>query len=66
MSEDALAEQQLLLAKVLIKVDILEELPQDEVEYVATRSAVVRLGKKESFDLGVDSRSRTHAVSSYW
>ena len=42
---------------LLAGVDILEGLPQGEVEYVAKHSATVRLGKKESFDPGKDSRS---------
>jgi CRP-like cAMP-binding protein len=43
-------EQQQLLAEV----DILEDLPQAEVEYVATRCPIVRLRKKESLTLGED------------
>ena len=43
--------------RLLAKVDILEGLPLGEVEYVATHSAVVRLGKKESFTVGEDLRS---------
>ena len=54
MIEDApLAEEHRLLARV----DILEGLPQGEVEYVATHSATIRLGKKGSFAPGEDSRS---------
>ena len=54
MIEDApLAEEHCLLARV----GILEELPQTEVSYVATHSATVHLGKKESFALGEDSPS---------
>jgi CRP/FNR family cyclic AMP-dependent transcriptional regulator len=49
MIEDA-SEDQLLLAGV----DILWGLPQSEVEYVATRSPIVHLGKKESLTLGED------------
>jgi CRP/FNR family cyclic AMP-dependent transcriptional regulator len=53
MIEDApLAEERRLLAKV----DILEGLPQAEVDYVATHSAIIRLGKVESFVPGEDSR----------
>ena len=53
MIEDAPpAEEHRLLAKV----DILEGLPQAEVDYVATHSATVRLGKKGSFAPGEDSR----------
>ena len=54
MIEDApLAEEHRLLAQV----DILEGLPQAEVDYVATHSAIIRLGKKGSFAPGEDSRS---------
>jgi CRP/FNR family transcriptional regulator, cyclic AMP receptor protein len=53
MIEDApRAEEHRLLARV----DILEGLPQGEVDYVASHSATVRLGKKESFAPGQDSR----------
>jgi CRP-like cAMP-binding protein len=52
MIEDApLAERRLLA-----KVDILEGLLQAEVDYVATHSAIIRLGKVESFVPGEDSR----------
>ena len=55
MIEDApLAEEH---HHLLAGVDILEGLPQGEVEYVAKHSATVRLGKKESFDPGKGSRS---------
>jgi len=47
MIEVAPEEQLLLLAEV----DILEGLPRSEVEYVAARSTIVRLGKKESLTL---------------
>jgi len=50
MIDDALGEEQLFLAEV----DILEALPQSEVDYLATRSHIVRLGKKESLTLGYD------------
>jgi CRP/FNR family cyclic AMP-dependent transcriptional regulator len=50
MIKDSPEEQQLLLADV----DILRELPQGELEYVATCSQVVRLGKRESLALGED------------
>ena len=40
----------------LAKVDILEGLPQAEVDYVVTHSATVRLDKKKSFALSEDSR----------
>ena len=43
--------------RLLAEVDILEELPQDEVEYVDTRCATVRLARCESFSLEEDSRS---------
>ena len=54
MIEDAPLEEE---HHLLAGVDILEGLPQGEVEYVAKHSATVRLGKKESFDPGKDSRS---------
>jgi CRP-like cAMP-binding protein len=47
MIEEA-PEEQLLLAHV----DILKELPQSELEYLAERSPIVRLAKKESLTLG--------------
>jgi CRP/FNR family cyclic AMP-dependent transcriptional regulator len=50
MIDDALGEEQLLLAKV----DILEDLSQSEVDYLVTRSQIVRLGKQESLTLGED------------
>jgi CRP/FNR family cyclic AMP-dependent transcriptional regulator len=50
MIDDARDEEQLLLAEV----DILEDLPQSEVEHLATRSQIVRLSKKESLTLGED------------
>ena len=54
MIEDApLAEEHRLLAQV----GILEGLPQAEVVYVATHSATVHLGKKESFAPAEDSQS---------
>ena len=43
--------------RLLARVDILEGLPQGEVEYVATHSATIRLGKKGSFAPREDSRS---------
>jgi CRP/FNR family cyclic AMP-dependent transcriptional regulator len=53
MIEDAPpAEEHRLLAKV----EILEGLPQAEVDYVATHSETIRLGKKGSFAPGEDSR----------
>ena len=53
MIEDTpLAEEHRLLARV----DILEGLPQGAVDYVTTHSATVRLGKKENFTPGKDSR----------
>ncbi len=55
MIEDAPLEEE--HHHLLAGVDILEGLPQGEVEYVAKHSATVRLGKKESFDPGKDSRS---------
>jgi CRP/FNR family transcriptional regulator, cyclic AMP receptor protein len=60
MIEDAsITEEHRLLARI----DILEGLPQDEVDYVAMHSATVRLGKKESFAPGEDSRSMLLLVS---
>ena len=50
MVDDALGEEQLLLAEV----DILGDLPHSEMDYLATRSQIVRLGKKESLTLGED------------
>ncbi len=47
MIEDAPEEQLRLLAEV----DILEELPRSEVEYVDARAPIVRLSKKESLAL---------------
>ena len=70
MFEDVSGEEQLL---PLAKVDILEGLPQSEVEYVATRSSNVRLSKRESLILGesllsilllVSGRVRVHEPSS--
>src|SRR5688572_26775981 len=53
MIEDTpLAEEHCLLAKV----DIFEGLPQPEVDYVATHSVTVHLGKKESFAPDEDPR----------
>jgi CRP/FNR family transcriptional regulator, cyclic AMP receptor protein len=52
MIKDSPEEQPLLLADV----DILRELPQGEVDYVATRSRVVYLGRRESVSLGEDLR----------
>ncbi len=66
---DGPEEEQLLLADV----DILRELPRGELEYVAARSRVVRLGKKGSLALGEDlhgilllvsGRVRVHEPSS--
>ena len=51
MIEEA-PEERLLLAHV----DILEELPQSEVEYLARRCPIVHLAKKESLALGEDQR----------
>jgi CRP/FNR family transcriptional regulator len=50
MIDDALGEEQLLLAEV----DILEDLPHNEVDYLATRSQIVRLSKREGLTLGED------------
>src|SRR5215203_99930 len=59
MIDDALGEEELLLAEV----DILEDLPQSEVDYLATRSQIVRLGKKESLTLGEDLHGIPFLVS---
>ena len=50
MIDDALGEEELLLAEV----DILEDLPQSELNYLATRSQIVRLSKREGLTLGDD------------
>jgi CRP/FNR family transcriptional regulator, cyclic AMP receptor protein len=69
MIEDALEEQELLLADV----DILKGLPQGELEYVAARSQSVHLARRESLALGenlrgillvVSGRVRVHEPSS--
>jgi len=59
MIKDSPEEQPLLLADV----DILRELPQGEVDYVATRSRVVYLGRRESVSLGEDLRGILLLVS---
>jgi hypothetical protein len=46
--------------RLLAKVDILEGLPQAEVDYVATHSETIRLGRREA-----SLRARTRGVSSY-
>src|SRR5215210_3646381 len=58
MIEEA-PEEQLLLGEV----DILNELPQSEVEYVATHSPIAHLGKKESLTLGEDLQGIVLLVS---
>lgn len=58
MLEEA-SEEQLLLARV----DILEELPQSEVDRIATRSPIVRLGKKEGLTLREELRGVLFLVS---
>jgi CRP/FNR family transcriptional regulator, cyclic AMP receptor protein len=58
MIEEA-PEEQLLLTEV----DILEGLPQSEMEYLATRSAIVRLGRKENLNLGGNHRGILLLVS---
>ena len=50
MIDDALGEEELLLAEV----DILEDLPQSELNYLATRCQIVRLSKREGLTLGDD------------
>ena len=66
MFDDAPGEEQQLL---LSEVDILRELPEREVDHVATRSPIVRLGEKETLTLGealngilflVSGRARVH------
>jgi len=52
-------EQQRLLAEV----DILKELPEREINHVATRSPIVRLGEGESLTLGEDLRGILFLVS---
>jgi CRP/FNR family transcriptional regulator, cyclic AMP receptor protein len=52
-------EQQQLLAKMYI----LKELPEREVDHLATRSQLVRLGEKESLTLGEDLRGILFLVS---
>ena len=51
MIDDALGEEDLLL---LAEVEILEDLSQSEVDYLATRAQIVRLRKKENLNLGED------------
>ena len=58
--DDALGVEQ---QQLLTEADIAEDLPQAEVEYVATRCLIVRLGKKESLTLGEDSRGIRFLVS---
>jgi CRP/FNR family cyclic AMP-dependent transcriptional regulator len=52
-------EQQVLLTEV----DILKELPEREVDHIATRSPIVRLGEKETLTLGGDLRGILLLVS---
>jgi CRP-like cAMP-binding protein len=59
MIEDALEEQELLLANV----DILKGLPQGELDYVAARSQHVHLARRESLALGEDLRGILLVVS---
>ncbi len=54
------AEEQL---RLLAEVDILEGLPRSEVEYVAARSPIVRLSKKESLALDENLRGILLLVS---
>jgi CRP/FNR family transcriptional regulator, cyclic AMP receptor protein len=51
MIDDAPGEEQ---QQLLAEVDILKELPVREVDHVATRAPIVRLGEKESLTLGED------------
>ena len=59
MIKDGPEEQSLLLADV----DILRELPRGELGYVAARSRVVRLARRESLALGEDLRGILLLVS---
>src|SRR5829696_8074050 len=53
MFDDAPGEEQ---QRLLAEVDVLRELPEREVDHVATRSPLVRLGDGESLTLGEDLR----------
>jgi hypothetical protein len=54
MIGDALGEEQ---QQLLTEVDILEELPQREVDYLATSSPTVRLSKKRTLTQDGDLHS---------
>jgi CRP/FNR family transcriptional regulator len=60
MIDDALDEEQ---QQLLAEVDILKQLSEPEVDHLATRSPVVRLGEKESLSLGEDLRGILLLVS---
>jgi CRP/FNR family transcriptional regulator len=60
MIDDAPGEEQ---QRLLAEVDILKELSEREVDHVATRSPIVRLGEKESLTLGEDLRGILLLVS---
>jgi CRP/FNR family cyclic AMP-dependent transcriptional regulator len=60
MIDDAPGEEQ---QQLLAEVDILKELPEREVNHVATRSPIVRLGEGESLALGEDLRGILFLVS---
>ena len=53
MIDDGPGEEQ---ERLLAEVAVLRGLPEREVNHVATRSPIVRLGKKESLTLGEDLR----------
>ena len=57
---EAAPEEQLLL---LAEVDIMKDLPQSELEYVATRSRIVRLSKRQSLALDDNLRGILLLVS---
>jgi CRP-like cAMP-binding protein len=60
MIDDATGEEQ---QRLLAEVDVLRELPEREINDVATRSPIVRLGEKESLALGEDLRGILFLVS---
>ena len=60
MIDDATGEEQ---QRLLAEVDVLRELPEREMNDVATRSPIVRLGEKESLVLGEDLRGILFLVS---
>jgi len=60
MIDDVLGEEQ---QQFLAEVDILKGLLEREVDYVATRSPIVRLSEKQSLTLGEDLRGILFLVS---